>query len=70
MAAVDAPFNIEILSISSGLISAIRLVGLSWLEALPPAAAADTAFSPAAIEELSIYIPSMIYSVVCFLEVK
>ena len=60
IAAAEAPFNISILAISSGLISAIRLVGLSWLEELPPAEAAETVFKPAAIDELSTYTPSII----------
>ncbi len=62
IAAAEAPFNISMFCMSSGLISAILFVGLSWFEALPPADAADTALRPAEIEELSTYTPSIIYN--------
>src|SRR4029077_5268021 len=62
-AAADAPFNISIFSISCGLISAILLLALSWLDAAsPPEAAAVIVFRPGCVLVLSQNTPSITYN--------
>ena len=46
-AAAEAPFRTSMFSMSFGLRSAMRLTGLSWVDALPPAAAAVTSVGAA-----------------------
>ena len=46
-------------SMSLGLRSASRLTGLSWFDALPPAAAAVIALAPGGIATLEITTPSI-----------
>ncbi len=58
MAAADAPFSTSMLWMSLGFRSAMRLTALSWVEALPPAAAAVMAFRLLAIASLAITSPS------------
>ena len=57
-AAAEAPFRISTLSMSFGLRSAMRFTGLSWLDALPPAAAAVTALAPEATATFDRMTPS------------
>src|SRR4029079_6912709 len=58
-AAADAPFSTSMVSTSLGLRSAMRLTGLSWLDELPPAAAAVIALAPDGISTLDTITPSI-----------
>ena len=61
-AAAEAPLRTSRLSMSLGLRSAMRLTGLSWLDVLPPAAAAVMALTPDGTETLLRMTPSITYS--------
>ena len=58
-AAADAPLSTSTVSMSFGLISAMRLTGLSCDDELPPAAAAVIAFVPGGVATFEMITPSM-----------
>jgi hypothetical protein len=58
-AAAEAPFRTSIVSMSFGFRSAIRLTGLSWFYALPPAAAPVIALAPDGIATFDTITPSI-----------
>src|SRR5689334_24956178 len=61
-AAAEAPFRTSRVSMSLGLRSARRLTGLSWFDALPPAAAAVIALAPDGTATFDTMTPSTTYS--------
>ena len=58
-AAAEAPLRTSTFAMSFGLRSAMRLTGLSWVDALPPAAAAVSAFVPDGIATFEMITPSI-----------
>ncbi len=58
-AAAEAPFSTSTVSMSFGFRSAMRLTGLSWFDALPPAAAPVMALAPDGTATFEMMMPSI-----------